>query len=145
MHCMKAFTEQPKGEVIWTKDLMKEFNAAIPKWGVSFSPLVDDGRIYIMPGGPDGNAFAALDAKTGATLWKKHNDTASYSSPIAATILGQKQILFFAGNRLVSLAPDTGAQLWDYPWPNENECNIATPIILNNYIFISSSYARLRG
>jgi len=142
MHCLKAYTDQPKGEVVWTKDLMREFNAAIPKWGVSFSPLVEDGRIYIMPGGPDGNAFAALDARTGAILWKKHNDSASYSSPISATILGQKQVLFFAGNRLVSVVPDSGEQRWDYPWPNENDCNIATPIVLNDYVFISSSYSR---
>jgi outer membrane protein assembly factor BamB len=142
MHCLKAFTDQPKGELVWAKDLMQEFGAEIPKWGVSFSPLVDGERIYIMPGGPNGHSLAALDAKTGATIWKKHNDEASYSSPIAATIQGLKQILFFPGNRLISVSPDTGEKLWDYPWANENACNIATPIVLDDYVFISSSYAR---
>lgn len=142
MHCLKASSDDPKGELVWKKDLMSDFKADVPKWGVSFSPLVEDGRIFIMPGGPDGNALAALDPKTGAVLWKKHDDPASYSSPIAATIHDQRQILFFTGVRLVSVIPETGEQLWVFAWPVEYNCNIATPIVVQDYVYISSGYGR---
>ncbi len=142
MHCLKAFTDEPKGEPLWSKDLLEQFGAAVPKWGVAFSPLVEGDRVFIMPGGPKGNSLAALDKRTGAVLWKKHDDLASYSSPIAATIHGERQILFLTGSRLVSVRPDTGAHLWEFPWPIENECNIATPIAVGDYVFISSFYGR---
>jgi outer membrane protein assembly factor BamB len=142
MHCLKAFTDEPKGELVWSKNLLNEFGAATPKWGVAFSPLVDGTSVFIMPGGPSGNALAALDKRTGAILWKKHDDLAGYSSPIAATIHGERQIVFLAGSRLVSVRPDNGEQLWEYPWPIENECNIATPIVVGDYVFISSYYGR---
>ncbi len=142
MHCLKAFTDEPTGERVWSKNLLEEFGAAVPKWGVAFSPLVDDNRVFIMPGGPNGNSFAALDKRIGTILWKSQDDRASYSSPVAATIHGQRQIVFLTGSRLVSVRPDAGAQLWEFPWPIENQCNIATPIAVGDYVFISSYYGR---
>ena len=142
MHCLKAFTENPQGEIVWSKDLLKEFAAAAPKWGVAFSPLVEGNRIFIMPGGPNGHALAALDKHTGAIVWKKYDDAASYSSPIAATFGKEPQILFLTGNRLVSVNPESGEQRWEYPWPIDNEINVATPLVVDDYVFISSSYGR---
>lgn len=142
MHCLNWTTDQPGQRVVWKKDLPGEFGAAVPKWGVAFSPLVDDQRVFILPGGPQGNSLAALDPATGAVLWKQHDDPPGYSSPIAATLHGQRQILFFTGIRLVSVHPETGAQLWDYAWPIEQNCNIATPIVVKDYVFISSGYGR---
>ena len=33
--------------------------------------LVEGDRVYVMPGGPDGNSLAALDKRTGALVWKR--------------------------------------------------------------------------
>ena len=71
-------------------------------------PLVEGDRVFIMPGGLDGQSLAALDKLTGKILWKKHNDRASYSSPVAATFHKDSQILFLTGGRLVSVNPETG-------------------------------------
>ncbi len=140
MHCLEADTNNAKGKLVWTKKLLEEFSAPSPRWGVAFSPLVEGDRIFIMPGGRNGAALAALDKKTGNILWQKHDDSASYSSPIACTIDGQRQILFLTGTRLISVLPTTGERLWDFPWPIENETNIATPIVIDDFVFISSSY-----
>jgi len=138
MHCLTA----DKGKLVWSKKLLEEFNAEIPRWGVSFSPFVEGDRVFIVPGGTAGHGFAALDKKTGAVLWQKHNDMASYSSPVGATIHGERQIIFFAGTRVIGVTLEAGDLLWEYPWPIENELNIATPLVVNDYVFISSSYAR---
>jgi outer membrane protein assembly factor BamB len=140
LHCLKAFTANPQGEIVWTKNLKDEFNAPIPQWGFAFSPLVEGDRLFVLPGGPAGNALAALDKNTGAVLWRKCDDRAGYSSPIAANFFGERQILFLTGSRLVSVKPETGAQLWDFPWPVENDCNIATPIVVKDSVFLSASY-----
>ncbi|MBI2807274.1 MAG: PQQ-like beta-propeller repeat protein [Planctomycetes bacterium] len=142
MYCLESETDNPAGKLVWSKDLLKEFAAANLRWGVSFSPLVVDDRVLVMPGGPNGNALAALDKRTGEVLWKKHDDQASYSSPVAATFHGKPQILFLTGARLVSVAPDTGEEFWHFPWPIQLQCNIATPIVMDDYVFISTGYGK---
>ncbi|MSU77443.1 MAG: hypothetical protein EXS16_05020 [Gemmataceae bacterium] len=142
LHCLKAKANADFVERVWSLDFAQVFNARMPKWGVGHTPLIDGDRIYIMPGGADGNAFAALDKKTGAILWKKHDDEPSYASPIAGVFAGEKQILFFAGARLVAVAPDTGEELWDHPRVVDSNCNIATPIVVGDYVFISAGYNR---
>ncbi|MBM3993715.1 MAG: hypothetical protein FJ303_06125 [Planctomycetes bacterium] len=142
MHCLSAFTDNPKGEQVWKKDLASEFGARVPRWGFAFSPLVEGDRVFIMPGGQNGNSLAALNKQTGAVLWKKHGDLASFSSPIAATIHDKQQVLYLVATRLVSVDSANGDLLWDHPWPVENECNIATPIVVKNHVFISTSYGR---
>lgn len=138
MHCLTTDT----GKVVWSKKLLEEFAAPIPRWGVSFSPLVEGERVFIMPGGPNGQGLAALDKSTGAILWQKHDDLASYSSPVGATFQGTRHLIFLTGSRLVSVAPETGDQLWSYPWSIQQQCNIATPIIMDDYVFISTGYGK---
>lgn len=142
MHCLKTNPANAAGEVVWQKDLQKEFGAPVPKWGIAFSPLVVGERVFIVPGGPDGNAIAALDRKSGATLWKKYDDLAGYASPTPATFAGQQQILVLTGSRLVSVQPEDGKLLWEYPWATENQCNIASPLVVEDYVFLSSYYGR---
>ncbi len=138
MHCLTT----DAGKVVWSKKLLDDFSAPSPVWGVCFSPLVEGNAVFIMPGGPKGSGLAALDKNTGDVLWQKHNDLASYSSPVGATFHGTRQILFLTGSRLVSVLPETGEQLWTYPWPIQQECNIATPIIMDDFVFISTGYGK---
>jgi outer membrane protein assembly factor BamB len=136
LHCRKART----GKRVWDKDLFAEFHARQLLWGISFSPLVKDGRVYISPGGDDGNSLAALDRRTGNLVWNNLDDKPAYSSPIALTVDGIEQIIFFTGSGLVSVAPDSGKPYWRYQWETSYDANIATPIVAGNYLFISSGY-----
>lgn len=137
-HCLKLAT----GDVVWKHDLLEEFKAPNLQWGTSFSPLVEGGLVLTNPGGPDGNSLAAFDRRTGKLVWKTADDPAGYSSPFAATIAGTRQVLFLTGTRLVSVAPATGEVYWSYPWATEEGCNIATPIVVGDYCFISAAYGQ---
>lgn len=137
-HCLKADT----GEEVWKHDLLKEFNAENLRWGVTFSPLIEGDLIYTNPGGPNGGSIAAFDKKTGKLAWKALDDIAGYSSPIAATLAKVRQIVFFMGRSLVSVSPKDGKEYWRYDWETSYDCNIATPIIVDDYVFISSGYGK---
>ncbi len=139
MYCLKAFADQP--DVVWGPlDLLQEFHASVPEWGVAGSPLVEGDHVYVQPGGPSGNSVAALHKDTGAVVWRRHDYPAGYCSPMAGTFAGRRQIVFFAGTHLIGVAPDAGNLLWEYAWPTNQQCNIATPIVTQDYVFITSGY-----
>lgn len=137
-HCLRADT----GEKVWRHDLMEEFQGRPMQYGVSFSPLVEGNLVYTTPGGPNGNSIAAFDKRDGRLIWKALDDPMGYSSPIAITAAGVRQILFFTNTALVSLSPDQGKLNWRYPWETDNGFNIATPVDFGNYVFISSNYGK---
>jgi outer membrane protein assembly factor BamB len=138
LHCLRADT----GEKVWRHDLLDEFHGRKPQYGVSFSPLVEGDLVYTMPGGPEGGALAAFDKRTGALVWKALEDPIGYSSPVAVTAAGVRQVLFFTDAALASLAPEDGRLYWRYPWKTEGGFNIATPVAFGNYVFISSGYGK---
>jgi outer membrane protein assembly factor BamB len=143
LHCLDVATGKPH----WRHDLLAEFHALPPGWGVSSSPLVEGDLVLVNPGGTDGGSVAAFDKVTGELRWKALDDRASYSSPVAVTVAGQRQILFFTQPGLVSLTPE-GRLLWRYPWTTFSDVNAATPLMFTaytgerkqEYVFISSGY-----
>jgi outer membrane protein assembly factor BamB len=138
------------GKPIWERDLRQDVGAVAPRWGFAFSPLIEGDLVYVMPGGSRGRGLAAFHKETGELSWTSQDDPAGYSSPIAATIGGVRQILFFTGRRLLSVTPDEGRLLWEYQWLTSFEVNAATPIVIPAkieskeiaYIFISSGYGK---
>jgi outer membrane protein assembly factor BamB len=137
-HCLKL----DSGEKVWRHDLLDEFKAPNRGWGLSFSPLVEGDLVFTNPGGPGGAALAAFDKRSGQLVWKTGDDPGGYSSPVVSLAGGVRQVLFFTGTRLVSVAPADGKELWSFPWETVDGCNIATPIVLGDYVFISSGYGR---
>ena len=131
--CLKA----QGGDVVWSKDLLKEFGAKNISWGLSASPLVEGDLVLALPGAKDAGV-AAFNKKTGALVWKTGSDRASYATPIAVTAGGKRQIIFFNAAGLLAVDPEKGKELWTVPWTTEFECNIATPLVLGDTLFVSS-------
>ena len=76
-------------------DLLSEFGAELPGWGVASSPLIEGDLAIVQPGGRDGSV-AAFDRKTGEKRWATGKNPSGYSSPIATT-LGWVAMLFNDG------------------------------------------------
>jgi outer membrane protein assembly factor BamB len=139
-HCLNA----SNGALLWRHDLPTEFGempASQAYWGHCCSPLVEGRLVIVETRGRRGD-IAAFDKRTGDLVWKALDDPAGYSSPIAVTLAGVRQLVFFSGAGLVGLSPDAGEVLWRYPWQTNDECNIATPVAADRYLFISSGYDR---
>ncbi len=140
------------GTPIWQKDLVAEFKSQVPRWGFSTSPLVEGDLLLVEAGGHDGNfvvdmaidrttqvTAVALDKTTGATVWTALNEKMSYSSPIAFTAAGTRQLAYFTAYSLTGLAPEDGRVYWRYPWKTRYDVSAATPVFIEpDRIFIST-------
>jgi outer membrane protein assembly factor BamB len=127
-----------KPRVVWSHDLLQEFNGAIPQWGVACSPVIDDDQVIVQPGGKNGTV-AAFDKATGTRRWVFGANPAGYSSPVVATVHGVRTVFAFTGDSLLCLRND-GQLMGSFGWKTPNKGNIATPLVLGDLVFISSGY-----
>jgi outer membrane protein assembly factor BamB len=130
------------GKQIWRVDTYSKFNVPKGFFGAAASPLVEGGAVHVNVGGPNGGGLVAFDKSTGKVLWGATNDEAGYSSPIAATLEGVRDILCLTRNGLVAADPANGKVRFQFPWRSRNNAsvNAAVPLVIGNLIFISASY-----
>jgi len=136
-----AAVDAADGKVKWRKDLVKDYGGKIPDWGYSESPLLDDGKLLVTPGGQDG-AIIALDPATGEDIWRSDDlpDSAQYSSIIAADVDGKRQYIQLFMNTLAGVDASTGKLIWTSQWPGGRTAVIPTPIYHDGHVYITSGY-----
>jgi len=126
------------GEIIWKKDLVRDFGGQTIRWSNTSAPLVFGDRVIVAGGGAD-QAHLAFRASNGEVIWKTGNDRPQHSSPILATIHGQQQALFMSQRGLVSRDPADGRELWLYPFPFNTSVG-ASPVVWNDIINVTAGY-----
>jgi len=127
--------------IVWRSDLLREFDAPKPQWGVACSPLIEGPLVIVQPGGTRGSV-AALDKNTGDIRWRAGSNPPGYSSPVAATFNGVRTILALTGDALLAVRADDGTVTDSYDWKTRYNGNIATPLVVDDYVFISSAYGQ---
>jgi len=157
------------GKLIWQRETAKEWSVPEPFFGVGSTPLLEGNRLIVMVGGQPNAAVVALDAATGKTLWQSGGQAnwqgvpalgwpgetpyrwtgeekmASYSSPVAATIHGRRNVLCFTRQGLMSLNPTNGA-LYFSRWfesPINESVNAMCPVVQGDFVLISAAYYRI--
>jgi outer membrane protein assembly factor BamB len=138
---MLAALKAESGEIIWERDLEEEYGAKVPRWGASVSPLVEGDLLLVETGSSGGRSLMAFDKEFGRVVWASQTDKPGYSSPLAVTVNGTRQILFFTATGLVSVSPEDGSLLWRVAWKTSYDVNAAMPVFLApDRVFISSGY-----
>lgn len=137
LHCL----DLESGQKVWSRSLLQDYGAGKGYFGVATTPLVEGDKLLINVGGKSAG-IVAFAADTGKELWKATDHAASYSSPVAATIQGKRQAVFFTREGLVVLDPDTGAVRHSQRWRARMDAsvNAATPLVADDSVFISASY-----
>lgn len=157
------------GEVIWQRDTTKDWNIPEPFFGVGSTPLLEGGKLIVMVGGQPDAGVVALDSVTGKTIWENvgrnmwtgattigwrperpyrwsgYEKIASYASPIAVTIHGQRHLFCLMRQGLVSLNPTNGEVRfcrW-FQSPVNESVNAMTPVVQDDMVFISAAYYRV--
>jgi outer membrane protein assembly factor BamB len=145
--CVDAKT----GKQLWQKHFPKDFDGKMHSgWGFSESPLVDGENVIVTPGA-DKAILAALDKKTGKTVWtaampareevgKRGGDGAAYSSVVISEAAGVRQYIQLVGRGLIGVRASDGKVLWTYNRVANETANIPTPLVHEDYVFCSSGY-----
>lgn len=136
--------EAKDGKRLWHRNLLKEFGGSYGGWHYCESPLVDGDKIVVTPGGKDAT-MAALDKRTGETVWKcaipTKSTVAGYSSVVVAEVGGVKHYVQLFDGGVVGVGTD-GRFLWKYEKLGRNTANIPTPIVLNDQVVAFAGYGK---
>ncbi len=127
-----------KGNVLWTRDLLKENGGRNIQWENAASPLLEGGLLYVAGGGP-GESLLAINPADGSVVWKAFDEKITHATPVPATILGQRQVIFFVQSGLLSVEPKTGKELWRYPFQYSTS-TAASPVVSNDIVYCSAGY-----
>jgi outer membrane protein assembly factor BamB len=134
------------GKKIWSANEFKDTDSKNPEgatffyWGASLSPLIEGDLVIVQPGGSNNNSVAAYHKDTGKLVWTIGNDAPGYSSPIAVTIDGQRQLIVPAGSAILGIDPAKPAILWRYPFGNTYNVTCANPVWQDDLLLVSAAY-----
>jgi outer membrane protein assembly factor BamB len=128
------------GKQVWKVDLVKDLGGELQGWGYTESVLVDGDQVVCTPGGEKGT-MAALDKKTGKVLWRSAGlkVPSQYSSPIRIEVGGKPQYAQLLMNKVVGVAPQDGALLWETSFPGRVAV-IPTPVSHPGHLFVTAGY-----
>ena len=130
IHCLDANT----GQVKW-KASTHDFNSRKPDWGFSGSALLYN-NLVIFDIGPT----VAFDKATGRVVWKSEDYKAGYGSPYNFKLGTYEWIASFNRYGLVVMYPNNGKEITRFKWNTSYGVNAATPVVLQDKVFISSGY-----
>lgn len=134
LRCNEAKT----GKEIWKHDLVKENGARNINWMNAQSPVLEGDLIFVAGGGA-GQAVLAFKKSDGAVAWKAFDDAITHATCVPATILGQRQVIFFLQKGLLAVEPKTGKELWRYAFPY-NVSTAASPVVDGDIVYCSAGY-----
>lgn len=86
-------------------------------FGTAASPVVHNGRVFVVHDNEGRSFVAAVDAKTGRQLWKVERDIkapqgSGWSSPFVWTNDQRTELIVIGRQHAVSYSPETGKEIW---------------------------------
>ena len=151
------------GKRIWEHETAKKWKVPDHFFGAGCTPILEDGLLIVLVGGQPNSGVVAFNPETGEVIWESvGKDTwddaetdqgrnyrwtgdemiVSYSSPIVATIHGQKHLICLMRQGLVSLDPANGSPRFKY-WFRarvHESVNAARPVVIGDMVFLSAAY-----
>ncbi|MBM4031845.1 MAG: hypothetical protein FJ291_08685 [Planctomycetes bacterium] len=133
------------GKKLWRHDFEGQFKKAYPSWGASCSPLIEGNLCVLGIGAKDQGGLTAFDVETGKVVWQQSADGAAYSSPVAADLAGQRQVLALMEHHLLAVEPREGKLLWKVLLVVQYEQNIFMPIVHRDLVMVGGWRQAIRG
>jgi outer membrane protein assembly factor BamB len=157
-HGRVACFEAATGRELWAVELFERFGGKNITWALSENLLVDRGRVFVTAGGSRA-LVAALDARTGETLWQSEplrlgpgeppyqvrvaeplgkTDPASYASPILLEWAGRRVLAGCSLRHFYGVDAETGALLWTRPLLTRYAVIAMTPVLVGDGLFVTA-------
>lgn len=106
--------QEADGQQVWQRNLVQDYQAPIPMWGFSGSPLVVDDLVVIFVGGTEDNGWMAFSADTGAKVWGIPSSGMNYTTAQLMTLNDQRCLVFCDGRGVHGADVVTGKLLWTH-------------------------------
>jgi len=137
LFCLETAT----GKVVWKRNMMADYGANLPIWGLSASPLIDGDQLIALVGGKGGALLVSFDKKTGEERWKAiDSPEVGYVPPVIFTFGGLRQLIQWHPRAVTSLDPATGKRIWEVPFQAKVGLVIATPRQVGSRLFVTAFY-----
>jgi len=124
------------GTVLWSRDLpaLQTRNG----WGTAGSPVIHDGRLYMVVDNEEQSYIAALSSETGAEVWRTDRDEGSnWATPYIWKHEQRTEIVTLGTDKVRSYDLD-GTLLWELS--GMSSIVIPTPITAHGLLYIESGY-----
>ena len=133
--CLDAKT----GRAIWSVNILETFNGRNIRWGLAESLLIDGDRVVCVPGG-ETVSMAALDKRTGKTVWTARGtgDKPGYASPVLIEYKGLRQIVTMMSASVVGVHAETGKLLWRHDHKAYEDETVSTPVFHEGLIAVAT-------
>lgn len=131
-YCLSAKT----GKVVWFRNLKADLGLELPGWGFASSALILN-HMVIFNLGENG---VALDRTSGEIIWSSEPAKAGYAEAVPFLMHDTQAVAVFSAKKLYGVNAANGEILWSYLWKTSWDVNAATPIIVDDKVFISSDY-----
>ncbi len=133
-------------EIVWQRRLPLQHSV-----GPGSSPLIYDSMLILIQDGLERQYVAALDKKTGQTIWETDrpemdapsgDQKKAYCTPIAITDpQGRNQLICLASQWMVSYAPETGQEIWRC-YHGKGFSIVPRPVYSDGVVYFSTGFGK---
>jgi hypothetical protein len=135
-----------KGEKIWSNNHFQKYQASAPRFGISESPLVVDGKVIVTPGGSQ-TSLVAFDAKTGKVIWESESlrEGTQYVNPLYVEHGGKKMVVTLLTDHVMGVNLADGKTILKVNYAQlqtgiDRVNHTITPFYKDGYLFVTSGY-----
>ncbi len=131
-----VFAYDMKGKLLWSRK-WSPFKTRYG-WGTAASPVLHENRLYVVNDNDEQSSLAALDAKTGETLWKvERQEGTNWATPFIWKNDKRTEIVT-PGTKRVRSYDLNGKLLWEFG--GMSSISIPTPFAGFGLLYIASGY-----
>jgi len=113
------------------------------QWGFASSPVLRDGRVYVLADVQKDSFVAALDADDGHTLWRaERRDVPTWGSPVLVESDGGLQVVVNGWHHSGAYDAATGRELWRLD--GGGNIPVPTPIHAHGLVYLTSAHGNAR-
>ncbi len=125
------------GKELWKRDLGPVKMGAL--LGEGSSPALHEGKLVIVRDHQGQSTIETLDARTGATLWKKDRDEGNtWATPLIVEHSGRTQVITSGSNKVRSYDLNTGDIIWQCGGLTQNA--IPCPVVEDGTVYCMTGY-----
>lgn len=138
-----ACLDTKTGQVLWQR---RDLNCNHEE-GPGSSPVLFGDLIIITLDGSDVQYLAALNKKTGETIWKTDRSTkwpkekdirVAFGTPLIVEVNGKQQLVTTGAKAAIAYDPNTGVELWRVKYSGWS--NSPRPIAENGLVFVTTGF-----